>query len=313
MAVFTKLKLIDIKKIINNYNIGKLEKFHGIKEGIENTNYFIKTSKQKFILTIFEKRVRKQDVPFFVNLMDALDKKKFKCPKPIKDKNNKTIFQIKNKPAIIVSFLNGKSKKKLSLKDCLNVGKQIAKFHQITSRIKLKRKNTLNYNEWTKILDKTKKAFPNYSIKIKKYLKIYKQNKPKKLSGGIIHADLFPDNIFFKKNKFSGFIDFYFACNGSHLYELAVCINALCFNQNKINKLKIKKLLQGYISIKKINHKELRSLNILCLGAAIRFFVTRLYDLKNTPKNAKIKKKDPREYLIKMDYFHKNLHKTLYD
>lgn len=313
MAVFTKLKLIDIKKIIHNYDIGKLEKFHGIKEGIENTNYFIKTSKQKLILTIFEKRVRKQDVPFFVNLMDVLNKKKIKCPKPIRNKNNRTIFQINNKPAIIVSFLDGKSKRKLSYKNCLNVGKQIAKFHQISSRMKLKRKNTLGYNEWVKIFNKTEKNYPNYSKKLKKYLKIYKQNKPRKLSSGIIHADLFPDNIFFKNDKFSGFIDFYFSCNSPYLYELAVCINAFCFNQNNINKLKIKKLLQGYLSIKKISNKELRSLNILCLGAAIRFFVTRLYDLKNTPKNAEVKKKDPREYLIKMDYFYKNLHKTLYD
>ena len=313
MAVFTKLKLIDIKKIVHNYDIGKLEKFHGIKEGIENTNYFIKTSKQKLILTIFEKRVRKQDVPYFVNLMEMLNKKKIKCPKPIRNNNNKAIFQINNKPAIIVSFLDGKSKKKLSYKNCLNVGKQIAKFHQISSRIKLKRKNTLDYNEWVKIFDKAKKYYPNYSKKLKKYLKIYKQNKPRKLSAGIIHADLFPDNIFFKNDKFSGFIDFYFSCNSPYLYELAVCINAFCFTQNKINKLKIKKLLQGYLSINKINNKELRSLNILCLGAAIRFFVTRLYDLKNTPKNAEVKKKDPREYLFKMDYFYKNLHKTLYD
>ena len=313
MAVFTKLKLIDIKKIIHSYDIGKLKKFNGIKEGIENTNYFIKTSKQKLILTIFEKRVRKQDVPFFVNLMDALSKKKIKSPKPIRNKNNKTIFQINNKPAIIVSFLDGKSKKKLSYKNCFNVGKQIAKFHKISSRIKLKRKNTLNYNEWVKIFDKIKKNYPNYSKKLKKYLKIYKQNKPRKLSSGIIHADLFPDNIFFKNDKFSGFIDFYFSCNSPYLYELAICINAFCFTQNKINKLKIKKLLQGYMSINKISNKELRSLNILCLGAAIRFFVTRLYDLKNTPKNAEVKKKDPREYIIKMDYFYKNLHKTLYD
>jgi homoserine kinase type II len=212
-----------------------------------------------------------------------------------------------------VSFLNGKSKKRLSYQNCLNIGKQIAKFHQISSRIKLKRKNTLDYNEWVKIFDKNKKNYPNYSKKLKKYLKIYKQNKPRKLSGGIIHADLFPDNIFFKNDKFSGFIDFYFSCNSPYLYELAVCINAFCFTQNKINKLKIKKLLQGYLSINKISNKELKSLNILCLGAAIRFFVTRLYDLKNTPKNAEVKKKDPREYLIKMNYFYNNLNKNLYD
>ena len=124
---------------------------------------------------------------------------------------------------------------------------------------------------------------------------------------------MFPDNIFFKKNNFAGFIDFYFSCNESYLYELAVCVNALCFDQKNINKMKIKKLLKGYLSINKIKNDELKFLNILCLGAAIRFFVTRLYDLKNTPKNAKIKKKDPKEYLMKMDYFYKNLNNILYD
>ncbi len=313
MAVFTKLKLIDIKKIVNNYNLGKLEKYHGIKEGIENTNYFIKTSKQKLILTIFEKRVREQDVPFFVGLMNAVNKKGFKCPKPIKNKNKKVIFRIKNKPSIIVSFLDGKSKKKLSYINCYNIGKQIAKFHKITSKLKIKRKNSLDSKVWFKIYNQTKKNYPKYSLKLKKYLEAYRQKKPKKLSNGIIHADLFPDNIFFKKNNFAGFIDFYFSCNGSYLYELAVCVNALCFDKKKINKIKIKKLLKGYLSINKIKNDELKFLNILCLGAAIRFFVTRLYDLKNTPKNAKIKKKDPKEYLMKMDYFYKNLNNILYD
>ena len=313
MAVFTKLTLKEIKKILNDYNLGNLEKFNGITEGIENTNYFIKTSKKKLILTIFEKRVQKQDIPFFVTLMDSVSLKGFQCPKPIKNKNNKVIFKIKNKLAIIVSFLDGKSKKKLTPVNCFNIGRQIAKFHKITSKLKIKRTNTLNYKAWFKIYNQTKNNYPRYSSKLKKYLEIYKQKKPKKLSAGIIHADLFPDNIFFKKNNFSGFIDFYFSCNESYLYELAVCINALCFDGDKLNKNKIKKLIKGYLSINKIKNKELESLNILCLGAAIRFFVTRLYDLKNTPKNAKVNKKDPKEYLNKMDYFYNNLNKILYD
>ena len=161
--------------------------------------------------------------------------------------------------------------------------------------------------------EQTKKYNAKYSLKLKSYLNAYKNNKPKKLSTGIIHADLFPDNIFFKNGKFSGFIDFYFSCNESFLYELAICINALCFDKNKINKIKIKNLLKGYNSIIKIKSNEFKQLNVLCLGAAIRFFVTRLYDQKNTPKDAKIKKKDPKEYLFKMNYFYKNLENKLYD
>jgi len=313
MAVFTSLKTIEIKKILETYDIGSLKKFHGITEGIENTNYFIKTSRKKIILTIFEKRVQNRDVPFFVNLMDLMQKKGFKCPKPIKNKKNKVIFKIKNKPAIIVSFLEGKSKKKLNNKECFHIGKEIAKFHQISSKLKIKRKNTLGLKTWLKMYEQTKKYSAQYSLKLKSYLNAYKNNKPKKLSSGIIHADLFPDNIFFKNGKFSGFIDFYFSCNESFLYELAICINALCFDKNKINKIKIKNLLKGYNSIIKIKLNEFKQLNVLCLGAAIRFFVTRLYDQNNTPKDAKIKKKDPKEYLFKMNYFYKNLKNSVYD
>jgi homoserine kinase type II len=313
MAVFTSLKTIEIKKILETYDIGSLKKFHGITEGIENTNYFIKTSRKKIILTIFEKRVQNRDVPFFVNLMDLMQKKGFKCPKPIKNKKNKVIFKIKNKPAIIVSFLEGKSKKKLNNKECFHIGKEIAKFHQISSKLKIKRKNTLGLKTWLKMYEQTKKYSAQYSLKLKSYLNAYKNNKPKKLSSGIIHADLFPDNIFFKNGKFSGFIDFYFSCNESFLYELAICINALCFDKNKINKIKIKNLLKGYNSIIKIKSNEFKQLNVLCLGAAIRFFVTRLYDQNNTPKDAKIKKKDPKEYLFKMNYFYKNLKNSVYD
>lgn len=310
MAVFTSLKTIEIKKILETYDIGSLKKFHGITEGIENTNYFIKTSRKKIILTIFEKRVQNRDVPFFVNLMDLMQKKGFKCPKPIKNKKNKVIFKIKNKPAIIVSFLEGKSKKKLNNKECFHIGKEIAKFHQISSKLKIKRKNTLGLKTWLKMYEQTKKYSAQYSLKLKSYLNAYKNNKPKKLSSGIIHADLFPDNIFFKNGKFSGFIDFYFSCNESFLYELAICINALCFDKKKdnfvMNNKKIKNLINGYEAIRSLSKKEKQSLNLMCRGAALRYLLTRIYDFFNTPNNALIKIKDPREYLQKL-IIHNNL------
>jgi len=313
MAVFTNLEKKEINSILNNYNLGALKNFNGIMEGIENTNYLIRTTKKKVILTIFEKRVRNKDVPFFVKLMDTMNKKGFKCPKPIKRKDNTSIFKVKKKSAIIVSYLEGRSKKTLSRNECYKIGKQIALFHKISSKLDIKRVNTLNIKNWIKIYNQTKKIYPQYSPKLKKYLDIYIKNKPKKLSTGIIHGDLFPDNIFFKNRKFAGFIDFYFSCNENFLYELSVCINALCFNNNKIDKIKVKKLLDGYQSIRIIKKSELKHLNILNLGAAIRFFVTRLHDQKNTPKSAKIKKKDPKEYLFKMNYFYKNLDFKLYD
>src|SRR5210317_1540386 len=176
MAIFTSLKTIEIKKILETYDIGSLKKFHGITEGIENTNYFIKTSRKKIILNIFEKRVQNRDVPFFVSLMDLMQKKGFKCPKPIKNKKNKVIFKIKNKPAIIVSFLEGKSKKKLNNKECFHIGKEIAKFHQISSKLKIKRKNTLGLKTWFKMYEQTKKYNAQYSLKLKSYLNAYKNN-----------------------------------------------------------------------------------------------------------------------------------------
>tara|TARA_B100000963_G_scaffold358492_1_gene383256 strand:+ start:2379 stop:3320 length:942 start_codon:yes stop_codon:yes gene_type:complete len=312
MAVFTNLQTEEIKKILRNYKLGRLVKFYGIKEGIENTNYFIKTTKDKFILTIFEKRVKNKDVPYFVKLMEMMHARGFKCPKPIRNIHDQSIFKIKNKTAIIVSFLEGKSKKKLNINECYIVGKQIGKFHKIASNLPIKRKNTLDSKIWTKIYHLSKKIYPKYSMKLKEYLKTYQKYKPKKLSYGIIHADLFPDNIFFKNRRFSGFIDFYFSCNENYLYEIAVCINALCFEKNTINKAKVNKLINGYQTVKKIKKLELKYLNVLCLGAAIRFFVTRLYDLRNTPKNAIIKKKNPKEYLLKMNFFYKNLNKNLY-
>ena len=312
MAVYTKLNEKEIQSIINDYPIGDLVQFKGIQEGIENTNYFIKTSKNKFILTIFEKRVKKEDIPYFVKLMDLMNVKGFKCPKPIRNIRNQSIFKIKNKPAIIVSFLDGKSKNKLNISECYNIGVQVGKFHKIASKLPIKRKNTLNSKLWHKIYNQTKKTYPKYSFKLKKYLTAYEKNKPRKLANGIIHADLFPDNIFFKNKKFAGFIDFYFSCNENYLYEIAVCINALCFGRKNVIKIKAKKFIDGYQKVKKINNIEFKYLNVLCLGAAIRFFVTRLYDLRNTPKNAKISKKNPKEYLFKMNYFYKNLNTNFY-
>ena len=210
MAVFTKLQTAEIINILDNYNLGKLIKFHGIKEGIENTNYLIKTSKNKFILTIFEKRVQNKEVPYFVKLMEMMHAKGFKCPRPIQNIHKKSIFKIKNKPAILVSFLNGKSKKKLNKTECYNVGKQIGKFHKIASKLPIKRNNTLNSKTWNKIYHQTKNIYPKYSIKLKEYLITYKKYKPKKLDNGIIHADLFPDNIFLKIKNFQVSLIFIF-------------------------------------------------------------------------------------------------------
>jgi len=313
MAVYTKINKKDLLYINKKFNDERFLSFKGIKQGIENTNYLLKSKNKKYILTIFEKRVSKKEIPFFMELMDELNTSKLNCPKPLKNKDGKYLINLKNKTACIVSFLRGKDKKNLNIKNCYDVGRVIAQMHLHTKKIKLFRKNSMgvkNLNPLLKSIKFKSKKFTN----IDKFLKInfdnIKKKWPKKLPGGIIHGDLFIDNIFFKNNKLSGIIDFYFAANDYFMYEIAICINALCFDKInskfKINKSKIKNLIKGYESIRNISLKEKKSLNILCRGAAMRYFLTRLYDYANTPKTAIIKIKDPREYYQKI-IIHNNL------
>ena len=307
MAVYTKINKKDISYINKKFKIEKIINFKGIKQGIENTNYLLRSKNNKFILTIFEKRVSKKEIPFFMKLMDQLNNSKINCPKPLKNKNENYLVKIKNKTACIVSFLEGKDKKTLNLKNCHDIGKMIAYIHLSTNKIKLYRKNSMGIKNLNSLFNSIKfksKKFVNIEKFLKKNFKDIKKKWPRKLPNGIIHGDLFIDNIFFKNNKLSGIIDFYFAANDYFMYEIAICVNALCFDKKnskfKINKKKIKNLIKGYENIKKISIKEKKSLNILCRGAAMRYFLTRLYDYTNTPKTALIKIKDPREYYQKL-------------
>ena len=314
MAIYTKISKNNIASIEKKFNLGKIISFKGIKKGIENTNYLIKTKKNKYILTIFEKRVKKRDVPFFMSLMDKLNYHNINCPKPQKSKAGNYSINIKNKPASIVSFVEGKDKNKLKIKDCYEIGKNVAKFHIASKKIKLHRKNSMSLKIWPKILNKidnrSRIINSNLNYLMKEALLEVKNKWPKNLPSGIIHGDLFIDNIFFNKNKFHGYIDFYFACNDFLMYEIAICINALCFDKKNrkftFNKKKSKNLIKGYSKIRKLSRKEKKSLNILCKGAALRYLLTRTYDYLNTPKSAIIKIKDPKEYIQKL-----KVHNTL--
>ena len=308
MAIYTKISSKHIRLIEKKYNLGKIIHFKGIKKGIENTNYLLKTKNKKFILTVFEKRVQKKDLPFFMNLMDKLSKHKINCPKPQRNKKGSFLIKIKNKSGSIVSFVEGKDKLKLNPKNCYEIGKNIARFHKASKKIKLYRKNSLSLKEWPKILNKignkSKIISSNLNGLMKSTFSQIKNKWPKNLPFGIIHGDLFIDNIFFKKNKFHGYIDFYFSCNDFLMYEIAICINALCFDRknNKFifNKKKSTNLIRGYSKIRKFSVKEKKSLNVLCRGAALRYLLTRTYDYLNTPKSAVIKIKNPREYIQKL-------------
>ncbi|MEY4370704.1 MAG: Homoserine kinase [Pseudomonadota bacterium] len=311
MAVYTKLQHEEVKQFLEQYNINDLKSYQGIIEGVENTNYLIKTSQQDYILTIYEKRVDENDLPFFIKLLSSLSENKFPCPKPIENKNNQKINKIKNKNAALVTFLNGKSKTKVTSEDCFEIGKVTAQLHEITKKFDIKRKNNLSIESWDAILERTIQQEINLEKSIiektKNYLGFLKEKWPKDLPTGIIHADLFTDNIFFTNNKVSGIIDFYFACNDFFAYEIAICLNSICFDNNStFNMTKAKNFVDGYSSIRKLSDDEKKYLPILSMGAAMRFFLTRLYDFYHTDNKADVKIKDPFEFFKKLE-FHSNI------
>ena len=313
MAVYTKFDQNNIEEILSYYSLGKLDRFKGIEEGIENTNYFLSVNKKKFILTIYEKRVKSEDLPFFSELMTSLNKASFKCPVPIINNQNEALTNYNGKKLMIVSFLEGKAKQNLSPFNCRSIGKEVAKMHNITKNFKLKRKNDLSVKSWrnlfNSIKDKCSSIHKDLPKLIEENLNDVEKNWPKNLPQGIIHADLFHDNIFFIEDKFSGIIDFYFSCEEFYAFEIAICFNALCFDGQKnnlsFNVTKAKNFIDGYTSVRKLTDSEMHSIKVLSQGAALRFLLTRVFDALNTVEGAIVKIKDPMEYLKRLQ-FHKN-------
>ena len=279
----------------------------------ENSNYFLSVEKKKFILTVYEKRVKSEDLPFFSNLMSSLNKSNFKCPAPIINKQNKTITDFEGKKLMIVSFLEGKAKQNLSPLNCKSVGIEVAKMHKITSNFKFKRDNDLSVKSWrtlfNSVKDKCSKIHKDLPKLIEENLNDVEKNWPVNLPRGIIHADLFHDNIFFIKDEFSGIIDFYFSCEDFLAFEIAICFNALCFDGLKenlsFNVTKAKNFIDGYTSVRKLSDEEKNNIKVLSQGAALRFLLTRVFDAINKVEGAIVKIKDPVEYLKRLE-FHKN-------
>ena len=310
MAVYTKLSENQLKEFFSKYNLGNLLDYKDIKEGIENTNYFMHPEKGKFILTLYEKRVDNKDLPFFISLMKNLFDKNFPSPEPIINKNGNYISEISGKKAAVVSFLEGNAKTVLNPENCYQVGINTAKLHLITKNLSGKRQNKLSIDSWRKIYNKVKKdcskIHQNLPDIIEKNLDIIEKKWPKNIPSGIIHADLFPDNIFFKGNELSGIIDYYFSCNDYYAFEIAICLNALCFEGRSenlsFNVTKAKKFIDGYSSLRRLSEEEKESLKILCQGAAIRFLLTRVFDYLNLIEGAIVKIKDPVEYLKRLEF-----------
>ena len=313
MAIYTKFNQKKIQEILSKYDLGKLDSFKGIEEGIENTNYYLSVNNKKYILTVYEKRVNSEDLPFFSNLMSSLNKAGFKCPTPLINKQNQTITDYEGKKLMIVSFLEGKAKQNLSPQNCKSIGFEVARMHQITKKFKIKRRNNLSVKSWrglfVSVKDKCSKIHKDLPQLIEENLKDVENNWPKNLPSGIIHADLFHDNIFFIQDKFSGVIDFYFSCDDFFAFEIAICFNALCFDGIKqnlsFNVTKAKNFIDGYSSIRRLTENEKNNIKVLSQGAALRFLLTRVFDSLNTVEGAIVKIKDPIEYLKRLE-FHKN-------
>ena len=323
MAVYTKLNEIDILSIISNYPLGNLIQFKGIEEGIENTNYFIKTKKGKFILTIFENRVDTKEIPFFINLMNFLNKKNFISPKPLENKKGEILNKFKTKKYIIVNFLEGKSRINIKSYDCYLIGNLISDLQYRSRNCNLNRKNSLSLEDCNKIFKNCKSSIPEREVNnlsnglydlIESSLNDCLETWPIHLQKGIIHGDLFPDNVFFLNNRVSGVIDFYFSCVDIKIYEIAIVINAWCFNKNNtLNIERVKSLIKGFTQNNKLTKDEFQNLHILSKGASLRFLITRLFDWYHTPKDSYVMRKDPQEYIDKLLYFNSNTLNFLYD
>ena len=307
MAYYTKINKLEFKKYLENYSLGDLKHFKGIEEGIENTNYFFKTKSRKCILTIYEnkitERIKKKNLSFFIELINFLRKKNFPCPEIFYNNNNKQLNSYKNKQFTIINFVEGKIAKKINIKHCYKLGKTLATLHNKTSKFKKERKNDFSLNEWSKIIKKIKLS-KKISLLLKKEVKYIKENWPKKLPTGIIHGDLFPDNVFFKNNNIIGIIDLSNACNDFLCYDLTICINAWCY-EKKLNINKMINLIKGYNSIRRMKFQEIRYLNLFLRASSLRFYLSRLMDSQNK-RIPKKYKKNPKEYLNKLKYFQQN-------
>ena len=306
MAVHTILNKIEIVDFLDNYNIKNLKKFTGIKEGIENTNYLIETINKKFILTVFEDRVEVEDLPFYFELMDHSFKHGINCPRAIIAKNNNRLINLKKKKCSLFTFIEGKCINKWDEKNCLDVGSILGKFHTVNAKLKYKKKNYYDINGWKNLLEKCSNSMNgvisnSYEI-IQNEVNFLEENWPNKLPKGIIHADLFPDNVLFLNNSISGIIDFYFSSYDLFVYDLAVLINAWCFKGKTFSKKNFLNIINGYQIQRKLLIEEKKYLNVCLRGAAVRFFMTRMYDLLFIKKKKNLIHKNPLEYLNKLIY-----------
>ena len=307
MAVYTEVSDDQLRTFLTAYDLGTVLSFKGIAEGVENSNYMLQTERGTYILTLYEKRVARKDLPFFLGLMDHLAASNFPCPTPVHGKDGLALRELSKRPAAIVTFLPGLWPRRILPAHCKELGTAMARMHLASASFKLERENSLSHDGWRAIYEgcrgRADAIHAGLERVIAAELEFLDEHWPERLPTGVIHADLFPDNVFFLNETLSGVIDFYFACNDFYAYELAICLNAWCFEPDGgFNVTKARNMLQAYRGLRPFSTEELAAMPVLARGAALRFLLTRLYDLIHHPDGALVKPKDPLEYLRKLRF-----------
>ena len=307
MAVYTAIDDASLNAFLAAYEIGQAVDLQGITEGVENSNYLLLTARGRFILTLYERRVDPADLPFFLGLMDHLAARGVPCPTPVHALDGAALHNLCGRPAAVVSFLDGISPRRVQAGHCAALGKALAQLHLAGVSFPMTRPNALSVSGWRPLFDACRpdadRVLAGLEVEIERELAAIEREWPEDLARGIIHADLFPDNVFFQGDRLTGIIDFYFACNDIVAYDLAICLNAWCFEPDgAFNVTKARQMLAAYRAERPFTPRELDALPLLARGAALRFLLTRLFDWQNRVDGALVKPKDPLEYLDKLRF-----------
>jgi homoserine kinase type II len=307
MAVYTEVTDEALNAFFAGYDLGRASSLKGIAEGVENSNYLLHAEAGPFLLTLYEKRVNEIDLPFFLGLMEHLAKRGVNCPQPVRARDGEAIGRLAGRAAAVVTFLDGLSVRRPQAHHCGQVGEALARMHEAGAGFPLRRRNALSIDGWPSLFAAAERradeVAPHLAEETAAELNALKAIWPDDLPTGVIHADLFPDNVFFLDDRLTGLIDFYFACDDFLAYDLAICLNAWCFElDGGFNVSKGMAMISGYQRVRRLDPAEVEALPILARGSALRFMLTRLVDWLNVPEGAMVAPKNPLEYLTKMRF-----------
>lgn len=311
MAVYTDITEVELGAFLKEYDLGELRSYRGIAEGSENSNFVMHTGEGEYILTLYEKRVEAADLPFFLGLMQHLALKGISCPQPVARRDVALIGKLAGRPAAIITFLEGVWPRRPNTAQCREVGKALAGLHLASADFAIERPNALSVDGWRRLWDASRERAGEVDASLQGDIdadfELFARAWPSDLPRGVIHADLFPDNVFFLGDRLSGLIDFYFACNDFYAYDVATCLNAWCFEKDgAYNITKGAALLSGYESVRPLSAAERAALPLLARGSALRFTLTRLYDWLTIPDGALVQKRDPMEF-VRRWRFHRQI------